>query len=132
MGDYVCLEVHVYEKDTTPSHSSSRRNKYLPFTLVGLGNIRVKNEKMLVQTLPVLGGQLSVSPHQYVGLFSRSRTINLCSRLRSKSQSSTTNVAGLDFASSVFYWCEHPKKLTLHGPPVPFRAYASQQEGQVF
>ena len=105
MGDYVCLEVHVYEKETAPPNSSSRRNKYMPFKLVGLGNIRVKNEKMLVQTLPVLGGQVSVSPHQYVGLFSRSRTINVCSRLRTKSKSSTTNVAGLDFASSVFCWC---------------------------
>ena len=85
-----------------------------------------------MQTVPILGGILPVQAKQYIGVFCRQSTINICSRLRnSQSRSSISSVDPFDsFASSVFYWCENPRKLQMNAE-VQFRCYASQQEGNV-
>ena len=76
---YASLEVHVYEKDRSVATSSSSRRgqSHVSFRLVGIGNIRVKNEADLIQTVPILGGALCLQPRQYLGLYCRRGNINV-------------------------------------------------------
>ena len=76
---YASLEVHVYDKDRSVAASSSSRRgqSHVSFRLVGIGNIRVKNEANLIQTVPILGGALCLQPRQYLGLYCRHANINV-------------------------------------------------------